>query len=50
MLRDGLDGLDAIVFPMPDIDSIHYGRDPGFTVVEHPEVEGFSGTEIRRET
>ena len=37
---------------IPDIESINYGRDVGYDVIEHfppPEIKEISGTKIRNE-
>ena len=38
---------DVVVFAVPDIDSIHYGRDVGYEIVQHDEVPGVSGKQLR---
>lgn len=40
---------DIEVFIMPDISSIHIGRGVGYEIVQHAEVPGVSGTELRKE-
>ena len=39
---------DVEVFAMPDINSIHIGRDVGYEIVQHAAVPGVSGTELRK--
>jgi len=41
-------GHDVEPFIMPDINSIHIGRDVGYDVVQHGEVPGVSGTALRK--
>jgi len=45
-IRSTFEGQDVVVFAVPDIHSIHVGRDVGYKV--HRDVEGISGTEERR--
>ena len=45
MITSHFVGEDVVVFAMPDIASIHVGRDVGYVV--HAEVEGVSGKELR---
>jgi len=39
---------DVEVFLCPDISSIHIGRGVGYEIVQHAEVPGVSGTELRK--
>ena len=45
LIEETLVSEDVVVFAMPDISSIHVGRDVGYVV--HAEVKGVSGKEIR---
>jgi hypothetical protein len=48
-IRDTFDdGEDVVVFAMPDIESIHIGREVGYEV--HRDVPGISGTDERRKS
>jgi hypothetical protein len=46
-IREFFQGLDVLVFVIPDIHSIHVGRDVGYKV--HRAVPGVSGSAIRAE-
>jgi len=39
---------DVVAFPMPDIAAIHIGRGVGYQIIQHAEVPGVSGTELRK--
>jgi nicotinamide mononucleotide adenylyltransferase len=45
-IQETLEGEDVVVFAVPDIASIHIGRDVGYEV--HRDVRGISGSEERR--
>lgn len=49
ILETTFQGADVVVFGMPDIASIHIGRDVGYQIVTHDEVPGISGTHLRME-
>jgi cytidyltransferase-like protein len=49
MIRAAFPDDDVVAFAMPDIDSIHYGRDVGYRIVEHDAVPGVSGAKLRKD-
>jgi adenylylsulfate kinase len=47
MIQAAFTDEDVVAFAMPDIDSIHYGRNVGYRIIEHDGVPGVSGTGLR---
>jgi hypothetical protein len=47
-IREEFQNDDVEVFICPDINSIHIGRAVGYGIVQHAEVPGVSGTELRK--
>ncbi len=47
VIREWSRAKDVEVFVMPDIGSIHIGRAVGYDIVQHDEVPGVSGSELR---
>ena len=47
-IREEFQNDDVEVFLCPDISSIHIGRGVGYDIVQHAEVPGVSGTELRK--
>jgi len=51
-LREFIDGGVIKVMIIPDIESVNYGRNVGYEIIEHfppPEIKEISATKIRNE-